>query len=106
MGREKRENRKVRIKTIRFDFDDDFRFVYYVLDSPSFFKRFFSKKGLLKKAYKLTPGMAYFFNPNEYKEVKNEVKTYGDAKKWNRKQTDIDRNNRVYRTDEWNDYGD
>ena len=97
-----KENRNVRLGTIRLFFDDDYRLVYYVLDSPSFWKRLFSWKGLLRRAYYCMAGMTHLFDPDEYKKVLGELKTYEDVKRWKDNQWEKARENRTAQNRAWN----
>ena len=105
MSKEEKLNREIRIKTIRFFFDDDYRMCYYTLNSNSFLKRLFSKRKLLIAAYS-SGGTTPLFTPREYKNLCETLKTYKDAIEWQKEQYRIDREARAELKKMWNYYGD
>ena len=105
MSKEEKLNREIRIKTIRFLFDDEFRMCYYTLKSNSFWKRLFSKKKLLVSAFS-GGGTTLLFSPREYKYLCETLKTYKDVIEWQNEQHRIDREARAELRKTWDYYGD
>lgn len=84
-------SKEVEIKSVPSLIDDSARLVYYRLKSPYFFERLFARKGFLKKSYRITTGYKILFDPDEYAELVEHLKTYDDVEAWRKQQKSLQR---------------
>ena len=103
MTEEEKLNREIELVAYRTDMQDDYRLIKYRLKTDSFIKRLLSKKGYLKRAYLHFSGMTDHYSADEYKQLKRELKTYGDVEKYLDEQYAIAKAKMDIIKSKWND---